>query len=527
MTGALAGLRIVVSGFELEQSEHRGTAVFTKNVLRALRRAGAEIWLLTEYDPPTESIRPRKLGLPSAQMIYKARVLESLNSGGANFVSSLRVRLLGHLFPFRRWPRLLHPLRELSILLFPRQRYRQRGLKAFSTSELFDNPYLQSDRLGYLTDVDGLLCADQIFANSFRLARTRWGLNRLHLDLNGFDGFITTSPLNIEARNTRFCVQTVHDLIPLEYTQTFDSLRAFTRRLLACRQAARLFVSESAERKYNSVFPATSQQKDHASAVIVQSPSLHFPPDACDWEARIKVLRLQAEGYQKLQALHPCRYLLFNSSIEPRKNLLFVLKAYLESGLEAHGIQLCITGKLKNDGYSNEVRRLADCHPFILLTGYVDEALKRQLFLNALALVSPSLVEGFGIPVLDAACLGVPAIASQSQSHREIQQLHDFDQHVLLCSTRETSDWASALRLTYRRFEQQRLEAIGNTARLPHQTQRQLLWFNEVRQQRIVRYRRLQTAIDSRFEAAISAVITAELQPAATTLDLKNTVLAA
>jgi len=42
-----------------------------------------------------------------------------------------------------------------------------------------------------------------------------------------------------------------------------------------------------------------------------------------------------------------------------------------------------------------------------------------------------------------------------------------------------------------------------------------------------VRYRRLQTAIDSRFEAAISAVITSELQPAATTLDLKNTVLAA
>ena len=204
-----------------------------------------------------------------------------------------------------------------------------------------------------------------------------------------------------------------------------------------------------------------------------------------------------------------------------------MLKAYLESGLEAHGIQLCITGKLKNDGYSHEVRRLVDCHPFVLLTGYVDEALKRQLFLNALALVSPSLVEGFGIPVLDAACLGVPAIASQSQSHREIQQLHDFDQHVLLCSTRETSDWASALRLTYRRFEQQRLEAIGNTARLPHQMKRQLLWFNEVRQQRIVRYRRLQSVIDSRFEAAISTVIAAELQPAATTLTLKDAALAA
>ena len=61
-----------------------------------------------------------------------------------------------------------------------------------------------------------------------------------------------------------------------------------------------------------------------------------------------------------------------------------------------------------------------------MLTGYVDEATKRHLYLNALALISPSLVEGFGIPVLDAACLGLPALASPIGSHREIQAMHDF-----------------------------------------------------------------------------------------------------
>ena len=43
MTQPLHGLRLVVSGFELEQQEHRGIAVFTKGLLRALKAAGAEI----------------------------------------------------------------------------------------------------------------------------------------------------------------------------------------------------------------------------------------------------------------------------------------------------------------------------------------------------------------------------------------------------------------------------------------------------------------------------------------------------
>ena len=196
--------------------------------------------------------------------------------------------------------------------------------------------------------------------------------------------------------------------------------------------------------------------------------------------------------------------------MEPRKNLLFVLKAFIESGIESKGIKLCITGKLKADRYSAKVKNLVNSHPDVLLTGYVDEATKRQLFLNALAVVSPSLVEGFGIPVLDAACLGLPVIASPSESHREIQQLHDFSEHVLLCSTLETSDWASAMRLLVGRMERQRVKA---TEGLPGhlRPQQQGLWLDELRQQRIRRYRQLQQTLDEAFQASISRVIHSEM----------------
>jgi glycosyltransferase involved in cell wall biosynthesis len=220
-------------------------------------------------------------------------------------------------------------------------------------------------------------------------------------------------------------------------------------------------------------------------------------------------LIVAAEGRKSAVKLKPLRYIIFNSSIEPRKNVLFVLKAFVESGLETEGIQLCITGKLKTDSYSDAVKTLVKAHSSVILTGYVDEAFKRQLFLNAMAIVSPSLVEGFGIPVLDAACLGVPVVASLSESHWEIQQLHDFAEHVMLCSTRETSDWASALRLIHNRIQGQRQDTMadrkGQQATLTRRSSE--LWLRELRQQRIERYRRFQQRLEADFQNSVCELL--------------------
>ena len=68
----LKGLRLVVCGFELEQSEHRGIAVFTKNLLRTLNKAGAEVWLLTEYSPDIKKIKKAKLPIAVGTTIFSA-----------------------------------------------------------------------------------------------------------------------------------------------------------------------------------------------------------------------------------------------------------------------------------------------------------------------------------------------------------------------------------------------------------------------------------------------------------------------
>ena len=51
------------------------------------------------------------------------------------------------------------------------------------------------------------------------------------------------------------------------------------------------------------------------------------------------------------------------------------------------GIKLCITGKLKNDQYSQSLKKILDYESGIILTDYVDESCRLDLYLNALGLL--------------------------------------------------------------------------------------------------------------------------------------------
>ena len=144
---------------------------------------------------------------------------------------------------------------------------------------------------------------------------------------------ITTSPLNIEPLNVNLFTQTIHDLIPLDYQRTRDDLSCFTRRLEAARNAKRIFVSEDARQNYEDSFEGGVTEIDNDKCVVTQSPSLNFPGDALDWEARAEYVQVSSSDKSVQYELKPFRYFLFNSSVVPHKNLLFALKAFIESGL--------------------------------------------------------------------------------------------------------------------------------------------------------------------------------------------------
>ena len=438
----LEGQRILVTDFDLQQREHRGIAVYSKGLLRALKASGAETWLLTDFEPPMRDPGLRDLPGAARQLIFTARVLEALMIGPGGLRSRwAEVKLSRKGGPVGRLVRLWSQLQELPARLRLRRRYALDRMPRIWLPDLEDSPYLRQERLSYLQDVDGIICARYLYLNASRLALGRRP-TAVTLDLSEqFDGLVTTAPINVCTADGTRLVQTIHDLIPLEYVPHLDHVVLFARRLARTLPARKLFVSESSQRKYQQVYPRSG---DRGGAVIVQPPSLQMPHGRARSLLQQEVLRPSRRAKARHGELRPFRYLLFNSSVEPRKNLLFVIKAYRLSGLAEQGIRLCVTGQLQKDAYSKAVGEQAD--ESVLLTGYIDESTKANLFLHAMAVLSPSLVEGFGIPVLDGACVGAPVLASPSDSHAEIRGLQDFERLVWLCPTTDPTDWAVAMR---------------------------------------------------------------------------------
>lgn len=105
-------------------------------------------------------------------------------------------------------------------------------------------------------------------------------------------------------------------------------------------------------------------------------------------------------------------YILSVGTLEPRKNLVRLIKAFLESGLKN---KLVLAG---GTGWgSAEIFDLAKKNPGkIEITGFVREEGLPRLFGRAVCLVYPSFYEGFGIPVLEALACGVPVVCSNASS---------------------------------------------------------------------------------------------------------------
>lgn len=116
------------------------------------------------------------------------------------------------------------------------------------------------------------------------------------------------------------------------------------------------------------------------------------------------------------------RYLLFVSTLQPRKNISVIVEAYIRyKDISGSAIQLVLAGG-KGWGVEDVLNRINECKykDDIVLTGYISEQEKMALYEGCTAFVYPSLYEGFGIPVLEAMKFGKPVITSRVSSLPEV-----------------------------------------------------------------------------------------------------------
>ena len=112
-------------------------------------------------------------------------------------------------------------------------------------------------------------------------------------------------------------------------------------------------------------------------------------------------------------------YILFVGMLEPRKNIVGLLKAFSLLSKKSH--ILVIVGKkgwMYDDIFSYVKKLRLENH--VLFTGYVPDEELPALYSSATCFVYPSFYEGFGIPVIEAMACGCPVITAENSSLKEI-----------------------------------------------------------------------------------------------------------
>jgi glycosyltransferase involved in cell wall biosynthesis len=135
-------------------------------------------------------------------------------------------------------------------------------------------------------------------------------------------------------------------------------------------------------------------------------------------------------------------YLLYVGTLEPRKNLGFLLDVWRQVRRN-HAVELVVAGRRRSDfdGFLPE--------PGLHVEGLVPDEELPKLYSGALACLYPSCYEGFGLPVLEAMQCGAVVIASQDAAIAEVA-----NDAAILLNVNERRAWVETLDSLIARPEQ-------------------------------------------------------------------------
>ncbi len=243
--------------------------------------------------------------------------------------------------------------------------------------------------------------------------RSYWLCKPLERDgIELYHGLSNEIPFGIHKHEIRSVV-TIHDLIFLRYPQWYSPVDRYiyTRKArYACRYAGRIIaISEQTRSDIVEFFGIPDEKID----VVYQG---------CDPEFyRERGEENKTEVREKYGL--PPEYLLYVGTIEPRKNLLQVVRAIHENSIS---FPLVVIGRPTS--YARLVRKYISGHGMkhiYFLENVPNEDLP-ALYQMAEIFIYPSRFEGFGIPILEALSSGIPVITTKGGCFAEAGGRHSI-----------------------------------------------------------------------------------------------------
>jgi len=229
----------------------------------------------------------------------------------------------------------------------------------------------------------------------------------LYANKNDFDIVVELShfgPVNLAKKIKRVTV--MHDLTPILYSQFHNFKSSFLQRIFLPKFLSNtdLIVSNS-ENTHQDIFNTYPNLTAQASAIYLGVDDRYIPGE----KKNISTL-----AHYNIDQ----KYILYLGTLEPRKNLIVLLKAF-EVFKEKNNsdIQLILAG---SKGWKNEdlLETLNNCKfkNEVKLIGFVKDEDLLNIYSNAEAFIYPSLYEGFGLPVVEALCSGTQVICADNSS---------------------------------------------------------------------------------------------------------------
>lgn len=111
-------------------------------------------------------------------------------------------------------------------------------------------------------------------------------------------------------------------------------------------------------------------------------------------------------------------YVLYTGGLDPRKNVAQLLAGFARAVERRPGMVLAITGE-RSRWLAAQIAGLG-LGDSAVQVGYVSEAAKWSLLSGARALVYPSRLEGFGLPLIEAFAAGLPVVTARNSALAEV-----------------------------------------------------------------------------------------------------------
>lgn len=216
--------------------------------------------------------------------------------------------------------------------------------------------------------------------------------------------------LNFSNYGMKYCnsIYVFHDAIPLEINNDLPMIREIKNKFLfwICLNLAFFFGK--------NFITVSNEALKSISNWCVLSRGKEISIIGNGWE-HIDEIQNDDSVFGEFGNIRKGEYFLVLGNVLPHKNLRWII----DNAILYKDVHYVVVGNIFSHFGIDMVRKLEKCEN-IIFVGYQSDERVKALMMGAKALVSPSLLEGFGIPPLEALACGTKVIVSDIPVHREI-----------------------------------------------------------------------------------------------------------